>query len=89
MSDDNDDRNYSPVLYDLMLDAARQIGGRYIEWMDQASTEAEQAHWRAEHFRVMQEAWHVDPDSRSAIETHRAKLHAQLETMPLHAPSLV
>lgn len=85
MSVENDDRDFSPMLYDVMRELATQFSGRYVEWMDQAATEADEAHWQAEHFRVMREVRAVDPDSRSAIEAHTAKLRVELEKMPLHA----
>ncbi|MBE6476718.1 MAG: hypothetical protein E7Z97_01415 [Propionibacteriaceae bacterium] len=88
MGAEENDRDFSPMLYDVMRELATQLSGRYVEWMDQASSASDEAHWRAEHFRVMREARAVDPDSRSAIEEHTAKIRAELADMPLHAPVL-
>lgn len=89
MSDDNDDRDFDPILCDIMFDVAVRLSGRYVAWMDEAATEAEEAHWQAEHIRVMREAWAVDPDSRSAIEALTDRLTAEFKALPEHAPSLV
>ncbi|RLP07177.1 hypothetical protein [Propionibacterium australiense] len=88
MGAEGSDRDFSPMLYDVMRELATQLSGRYVEWMDQARSDADEAHWRAEHLRVMREARAVDPDSRSAIEEHTAKLRAALADMPLQAPVL-
>lgn len=80
------DTDFSPMLYDVMRELATQLGGRYVEWMDEAATVAAEDHWRAEHARVTREARAVDPDDRAAIEAHTAKLRTELETMPRHAP---
>ncbi len=84
----SNDRDFSPMVYDVMRELATQLGGRYIEWMDEAATSAEKEHWRAEQFRVMLEARAVDPDSRQAIEAHTAKLREELTSMPRYAPVL-
>ncbi len=82
------DKDFSPVLYDVMRELATQLGGRYVEWMDEAVSSADEEHWRAEHARVTREVRAVDPDDRQAIEDHTAKLRAELAAMPRHAPSL-
>lgn len=74
------------MLYDVMRELATQLGGRYVEWMDEATSGAEEAHWQGEHARVTRAVRAVDPDSRSAIEAHTAKLRAELAAMPRHAP---
>ena len=88
MGAEGSDRDFSPMLYDVMRELATQLGGRYIEWMREASDAEAREHWRAEQFRVMREARAVDPDSRSAIEEHTAKLRAELAAMPRYAPVL-
>lgn len=82
------DKDFSPMLYDVMRELATQLGGRYVEWIDEATSEADEAHWRAEHARVTREVRAVDPDSRQAIEEHTAKLRGTLAAMPRHAPVL-
>ncbi|WP_102510731.1 hypothetical protein [Sanguibacter massiliensis] len=82
------DRDFSPMLYDVMRELATQLGGRYVEWMDEATSSAAEEHWRAEQFRVMREVRAVDPDSRRAIEAHTEKLRAELAAMPRYAPVL-
>lgn len=76
------------MIYDVMRELATQLSGRYIEWMDQAMSDADEAHWQAEHFRVMREVRAVVPDNLSAIEAHTQKLRAELLDLPLHAPVL-
>ena len=83
-----DDRDFSPMIYDVMRELTTQLSGRYVEWMDEANTKADEDHWRAEHFRVMREARAVDPDCREAIEAHTAALRAELAAMPRYAPVL-
>ncbi|MGW9114781.1 hypothetical protein [Microbacterium sp. NPDC055683] len=82
------DKDFSPMLYDVMRELATQLGGRYVEWMREAADVGAREHWRSEQFRVMREVRAVDPDSRQAIEEHTAKLRAELEAMPRHAPVL-
>lgn len=82
------DRDFSPMLYDVMRELATQLGGRYVEWMDEATSSAAEEHWRAEHARVTREVGAVDPDSRHAIEAHTARLRIELAAMPRHAPVL-
>jgi len=82
------DKDFSPMLYDVMRELATQLGGRYVEWMREAATAVDREHWRSEDFRVMREVRAVDPDSRLAIEEHTAKLRAELAGMPRHAPVL-
>lgn len=83
-----DDRDFSPMIYDVMRELATQLSGRYVEWMREATDVDTREHWRAEHFRVMREARAVDPDSREAIEAHTAALRAELAAMPRYAPVL-
>lgn len=82
------DKDFSPMLYDVMRELATQLGGRYVEWMDEATSPADEAHWQAEHARVTREVREVDPDSRAAIAAHTEKLRAALAAMPRHAPVL-
>ncbi len=82
------DKDFSPVLYDVMRELATQLGGRYVEWMREADNVDAREHWRAEQFRVTREVRAVDPDDRQAIEEHTAKLRAELTAMPRHAPDL-
>lgn len=82
------DKDFSPMLYDVMRELATQLGGRYVEWMREADTAGAREHWRGEQFRVMREVRAVDPDSRQAIEEHTAKLRSELAAMPRHAPVL-
>lgn len=88
MNDERDDTDFSPMIYDVMRELATQLGGRYVEWMDEAASESDQDHWRSEDFRVMREVRAVDPDSRSAIEAHTAKLKGELASMPRYAPDV-
>lgn len=82
------DKDFSPVLYDVMRELATQLGGRYVEWMREAKDADTRDHWRAEQFRVMREVRAVDPDDRTAIEEHMARLRAELAAMPRYAPVL-
>jgi len=82
------DEDFSPMIYDVMRELATQLGGRFVEWMDEAASEADEAQWQAEHARVTREVRAVDPDSREAIEAHTAKLRAELAAMPRYAPAL-
>lgn len=58
-----DDENplHSPVPYDVMLELATQLGGRYVEWMREAEGAQAREHWRAEQFRVMREVRGLRP----------------------------
>lgn len=69
------------MIYDVMRELATQLGGLYVERMDEARTSGEREFWRAEQFRVMSEARAVDPDSRAAIEAHTARIKAELGTL--------
>ncbi|MDO5645924.1 MAG: hypothetical protein Q4G21_09615 [Dermabacter sp.] len=82
------DRDFSPMIYDVMRELATQLGGRYVEWMREAPDVSAREHWRKEQFRVMREARAVDPDSRAAIEAHTEKLRMELAQMPRYAPVL-
>ncbi|MCL3776919.1 MULTISPECIES: hypothetical protein [unclassified Actinomyces] len=82
------DRLDDPMVYDVMRELATQLGGRYVEWMDEAMTAADEKHWQSEQSRVMREARAVDPDNRQAIEAHTARLRAELAAMPRYAPVL-
>lgn len=82
------DKDFSPVLYDVMRELATQLGGRYVEWMDEAASSVDEEHWRTEQFRVTREVRAVDPDDRTAIEEHTARLRAELASMPRYAPVL-
>ncbi|MGO2520127.1 MAG: hypothetical protein ACTH8F_08395 [Microbacterium sp.] len=88
MRTEDADRDFSPMLYDVMRELATQLGGRYVEWMREASAASDREHWRGEQFRVTREVRSVDPDSRAAIEAHTATLRAELAAMPRHAPVL-
>lgn len=80
--------DFSPMIYDIMRELATQLGGRYIEWMDEAEDPDAREHWRHEQFRVMREVRAVNPDSLQEIEEHTAKLQAELRAMPRYAPVL-
>ncbi len=80
--------DFNPMKYDVMRELATQLSGRYVAWMDQAGSAAEETHWQAEHFRVMREAREIDPDNRSAIEAHTKKLRATLADLPLSPPEI-
>lgn len=82
------DKDFSPMLYDVMRELATRLGGRYVEWMDESASGAAENRWRAEHARVTREARAIDPDDQHAIEAHTAKLRAELVAMPRHAPVL-
>lgn len=90
LMDDEDDRDriYDPVIYDVMRDIANRVMGRYLAW--QRSTSGAQAdHWRDERLRVRMAIRDVNPDSRRAVEAMTARLRETLRTMPESAPALV
>ena len=85
---DDEDPLHNPVPYDIMQDLATLLEGRYVEWMDEATSSADVEHWQAEQLRVMREVRAVDPDSREEIRAHTAQLQAELAAMPRYAPDL-
>lgn len=82
------DKDFSPMIYDVMRELATQLGGRYVEWADGAATDRDENHWAGEQLRVMREVRAVDPDNRRAIEEHTEKLRSELAGMPAIAPLL-
>lgn len=85
------DRPYDPMDYDVMLEIANQVGGRYVAWEDEADEAGDAVaakHWQEERIRLSLEVRAVDADSRSAVEAKTAELSELLRSMPVHAPAL-
>lgn len=81
------DRNYDPMIFDIMRETANRVVATYVAWESEARDESEAAHWQAERFRTRHEVRAVDPDSRRAVEAKTAQLRAELARMPEHAPA--
>lgn len=89
MLDDNQqDRVYDPMIYDVMRELANQVMGRYLAWERQASTPVEAEHWQDMRLRTRLEVRAVNPDSRSAVEAKTNQLGEILKSMPEQAPVL-
>ena len=82
---------YDPMIYDVMLEGANQVGGRYVAWEREAREAGDAAaakHWQEEDIRLSLEVRAVNADSRSAVEAKTAELSELLRGMPWHAPAL-
>nr|CRY94595.1 hypothetical protein [uncultured prokaryote] len=84
----NNDKHFDPMIYDVMRELSTQIVGRYSAWETEAATEREAKHWHEEWLRVRNEARAVDSRSRSAIEAKTAELRETLRQLPTKAPAL-
>lgn len=84
----HEDRNFDPMIYDVMRELTTQVSGTYVGWEDEAQTDYEAKHWQTERLRVMREAREVNPRSRAAIEAKTAELRKVLKELPTHAPTL-
>lgn len=84
----NDDKHFDPMIYDVMRELSTQIVGRYSAWERQAATAREAKHWHEEWLRVRREAREVDPRSRSAIEAKTSELRETLRQLPIDSPAL-
>lgn len=82
----DDDKNFDPMIYDVLREMETRIGGRYNAWADNASTPEEERHWLDEAEKVFRQVRAVDHNSRSAIEAKRAELRELWATMPGEAP---
>lgn len=89
MSDQLDsDRNYDPMIFDVMRETANRVVAMYVAWEDEAADPREAAHWQAERFRTRHEVRAVDPDSLRAVQAKFAQLREELAAMPEHAPAI-
>lgn len=79
---------FSPVAYDVMRELATRLSGEYVAWMREASDEVARAHWREQHFRVMDEVDAVDSSDNAAIATHTEKLRREIAGLPECAPEV-
>jgi len=82
----NEDRYFDPMIHDVMRELSNQLVGRYSAWEDQAGTDREAEHWRAEWLRVRSEIRQVNPRSQAAIEAKTDELRRILRELPEHAP---
>ncbi|MCI1642821.1 MAG: hypothetical protein LKI27_09145 [Actinomyces sp.] len=84
--DDERDRIYDPMIYDIMREIANQVIGRYLVWQ-RAATGREAQHWQDERIRTRLAVEAVNADSRRAVEAKTAELRETLRHMPEHAPA--
>ena len=77
---------FSPMNYDALLELTTRIGGQYVEWADQATTEEEANHWHEVAAEIRQQVRQVDSRDNYAIEAKRDELRKLWRSLPETAP---
>ncbi|WP_306366646.1 hypothetical protein [Nocardiopsis sp. CC223A] len=66
------------VLYDIFVDTATRLSGKYVALSRKASTEDERRRWWAEVMELRDLERSVDPDDREALIAHIEEWRAEV-----------